>query len=103
MADRVESSASSPRWAATRGDRLTWRSWDEDECVVFSDLSGDTHLVNRVTAEVLRHLERAELDLPELARRVATALGTEPGADFETHLAQLLAHLDAIGLVEPVR
>jgi PqqD family protein of HPr-rel-A system len=86
----------------TRGARLLWSHWEGDEYVVFSDLSGDTHLVNQVTAEVLRQLEQAALETTDLARRVAKSLGTDSNQQFESSLERLLEHLDQIGLIEPV-
>jgi len=65
-------------------------------------VTGNTHLVNEVTAEVLRQLERSELELSALARDVARSLGTEPNEQFEDYIARLLAYLDQVGLVEPV-
>ena len=79
---------------------LLWRSWDDDEYVVYSAASGDTHLINEVTAEVLRQLERSELELSDLIRNVAEALGANPDRRIENYVGQLLVHLDEIGLVE---
>ena len=81
---------------------LLWQSWDDNEYVVYSTASGDTHLINEVTAEVLRQLERSELDFSDLARNVATSLGTELDQQTETSIARLLVYLDQIGLVESV-
>jgi PqqD family protein of HPr-rel-A system len=85
----------------TRGASLVWRNWDDDEHVVFCDASGDTHLVNDVTAEVLRQLERSERDFSDLVLRVAESFGAEPDERFETSVARLLVYLDQVGLVEP--
>ena len=90
------------RWVVNSDSRLIWKSWDSDEFVVYSTASGDTHQLNKVTAEVLRQLEHAALEFSDLARNVADALGAELDDQTETYVARLLAHLDQIGLVELV-
>ncbi len=101
MQHHAEISARRRRWGISREAPLLWRSWDDDEYVVYSSASGDTHLINEVTAEVLRQLERSELAFSDLVHNVAQTLGTEPDEQIETHVARLLVYLDQIGLVEP--
>ena len=100
MQHHAEISARRRRWGISREAPLLWRSWDDDEYVVYSSVSGDTHLINEVTAEVLRQLERSELAFSDLAHNVAKTLGAEPDEQIETHVARLLVYLDQIGLVE---
>lgn len=69
---------------------------------MYSPASGDTHLVNDVTAEVLHQLERSEKAFPDLIASVALGLRAERDERFERYVARLLVHLDRIGLVEPV-
>ena len=102
MPHDVETSARRKRWVITRGAPLLWQSWDDDEFVVYSTASGDTHLINEVTAEVLCQLEFSEMDFSDLARNVANSLGTELDQQTETSVARLLVYLDQIGLVESV-
>ena len=101
MPHHVESSARRTRWSITRGAPLVWKSWDDDEYVVYSPASGDSHLINRFTAEVLRQLEHSDLELPDLSSTVARSLGIELDPKTETYIARLVAYLDRIGLVEP--
>ena len=103
MQHEFEISAHRKRWVATSDFPLIWRNWDADEYVVYSIASGDTHLLNEVTAEVLRQLERSVVDFPDLARNVANSLGTELNQQTETYVAKLLVYLDQIGLVESVK
>ena len=86
-------------WTLRPGARLLWRSWDDDEYLVFDDASGDTHLVNGVTACILELLEQANLEPADAAGRVAGSLGVDPDA-LAPHLGPLLDHLERIGLVE---
>ena len=103
MQHEFEISAHRKRWVATSDFPLIWRNLDADEYVVYSIASGDTHLLNEVTAEVLRQLERSVVDFPELARNVANSLGTDLDQQTETYVAKLLVYLDQIGLVESVK
>ena len=100
MPHDAETSARRKRWVVTRGASLLWKSWDDNEYVVYSTASGDTHLINNVTAEVLRQLERSDLEFSDLARNVAQSLGLNP--QIEAYVARLVVYLDQIGLVEPV-
>lgn len=98
----AETSAQHKRWVVSGEVPLLWQSWGDNEHIVYSAASGDTHLVNEVTAEVLRQLERSELDFADLALNVANSLGTELDQQTETSVARLLVYLDQIGLVESV-
>ena len=87
------------RWKIRQGEALLWHTWDDDEFLVYDTRTGDTHLVNRVTSEVLRLLQSPRA-LAELVRLLAEALEVEHTAPFEMNITNLLAHLDRIGLVE---
>jgi len=100
MPPNEESSVRRPSWAVV-DPPLHWRSWDKREYVVYHSASGDTHLLNHVTAEVLRKLERSQMGSHELAGEVATALDCDLDEEFETYIERLLMHLDRIGLVIP--
>ena len=102
MPHDVEASARSGRWVVSKDAPLIWRSWDDGEYVVYSATTGDTHLLNEVTAEVLRQLERSDLEFSDLARKAAKSLGVELDPQLESHVAGLLSYLDQIGLVEAV-
>lgn len=97
-----ESTARASAWESGPST-LLWRSFDHDEFVVFHVASGDTHLINAVTARVLETLQATPLGFDELTRRVAEGLGVEVDGPFEATMAKLLAHLDEIGLAGAVR
>lgn len=89
---------SSPIWRLAPGQRLVHRCHD-GECVLFNDLSGDTHLVDELTLGLLQALGEA----PQSAGELAGADSLEP-ADPDTLAAldELLASLAALYLVEAV-
>lgn len=86
-------------WSVNRAHELLWRSWGPGEFVVYHRESGETHLLNAVTAFVLRTLRSEPLTCSELADRAADEFGPEfdePEKELET----LLGHLDRLGLVD---
>ncbi len=86
---------SSPIWRLAPGQRLVHRCHD-GECVLFNDLSGDTHLLDDLTLGLLQALGEAPQSTSALA-------GGDP-ADPDTLAAldELLASLAALYLVEAV-
>ena len=93
-------SASDLEWALAEGSRLHWISWD-DECVVFDEGSGDTHLLDFLTAEVLKVLEQSRGPVPALVGRVAARLDLDPDADLERRIREAMERFREAGLVEP--
>lgn len=69
---------------------LLVRAWD-DETVVYHRESGDTHLVDGLTAHVLQCLEITPLGEAD----IAACLDVEPGPE----LTALLTRLEASGLI----
>jgi PqqD family protein of HPr-rel-A system len=89
----------SPTWRLVPGQRLQYRCW-EDECVLYNDLSGDTHLLDELALAVLEELQAAPRSAAQLA--AAFELAPDPGADGDDGalLATLLDDLAALQLVE---
>ena len=88
-------------WQVRRGAELVWKTWDDEEFLLYDASTGDTHLVNRVTREALRLLENAPRPASELVRGVAEACGVDAAPELEVSMANLLRYLDQVGLVEP--
>ena len=59
-------------WRLAPGQRLLHRCWD-GECVIYNDLSGDTHLLDEFTIELLRLLQA----VPQTAPSLAVSLGLD--------------------------
>lgn len=87
-------------WTARSADHV-WRSWDDEEIVVFHVPSGATHLLNRVSAMVLRHLEDRSLTVAELTSRLAQSLDCDADDELRVYVEQLLGGFDRLGLAEP--
>ncbi len=54
------------RWGLPEDVGLLWKSWDE-EVIVFNQASGQTHLLDALSAEVLRELEQRPRTIIDLA------------------------------------
>lgn len=78
-------------WKLCDGQQLRHRQWDA-ECVLYNDLSGDTHLLQADTMIVLLALRAGPADHRALAQRLDAT---------EHDMAQLLAALALLALIEP--
>ena len=90
------------QWRIIGGDALEFRRWDADEVVVYNSLSGDTHLLDSSTAEILLMLRHEVLDMLSLARLLARKWRCEPTTDFLDELEMTLSDMHALSLVERV-
>ena len=98
----------SRRWRVPNGIVLRRRIWD-DEGVVYHPLSGETHLLNVTAIVVLDLIEAGPRSVPGLVdalierNEAAEDADDDPGAraTMTEQVAELVGHLDALGLVEP--
>lgn len=88
------------RWSLFSPDYLVWRTWDEDEHVLYHTCTGDTHILSDVAAELLDLLEVKDLTSLELSNLCAATFGIEPDESFRQHVAEALKQFDDLGLVE---
>jgi PqqD family protein of HPr-rel-A system len=88
----------SPIWRLAPGQRLLYRCWD-GECVLYNDLSGDTHLLDEFALALLEQLQGA----PQAAAQLAAAFGLDPAAPYDEGagmLDDILGDLAALHLVD---
>jgi PqqD family protein of HPr-rel-A system len=84
-------------WRLMPGQRLRSRSWDGEEFVLYNNLSGDTHLLDAASIEVLNALQRGAAGTAGLA----AALQLDSSAPAElAQLEELLDELRALNLVQ---
>ena len=90
----------SQRWRVPDGVVLRRRIWD-DEGVVYHPLSGETHLLNVTAIVVLDLIEADPRSVPGLVDALIER--NDPGEReiMAEQVAELVSHLDALGLVEP--
>jgi PqqD family protein of HPr-rel-A system len=92
--------APSSRWQVSPGYAIRAHKW-EDGYTVFHGGSGDTHLLDHFTGQILSSLLRQPMSLDDLARSVAG----EPLAQLDDSTAHALdsavAALHRVHVVEP--
>lgn len=84
-------------WRLSAGQRLRRRQWD-DECVLYNDLSGDTHLIGADALQLLLALQERPADAGALARALLAAGLAEDAGEVPA----LLDQLERLALVEVV-
>lgn len=83
-------------WRLAPRQQLARRCWD-DECVVFNDVTGDSHLLGAEAVTILLHLATQPATEHSLQLLFGPALAPEDQQDFE----QLLHQLGKLNLIEP--
>ena len=87
-------------WRLTSPAPLPVRVWD-GEVVVYNPLSGDTHLLDIVTGELLQLIIAGPATVAALREAAATLLEVPDDDRLGQHVGQALAALDELGLIEP--
>ena len=88
--------SSPPIWRLAPGQRLVHRCHD-GECVLFNDLTGDTHLLGQDVLDVLGALR----DMPRTAAGLAQDASADLDPEWRAELDELLADLAALDLIAP--
>ena len=87
-------------WRITVGRALPFRAWDGDY-VVYNPLSGNTHVLDIVTGEVLTTIMAGNVRGGDLCRRVADFLEVPNDPSVAEQVGKILIALDRLGLIEP--
>jgi len=75
------------------------RYW-EDECVVYNQLSGETHLVDGVGAEIFKLISEKSSTRAQLLQNIQSVFELETDSDIEGLLDNLILEYQKLGLVE---
>jgi PqqD family protein of HPr-rel-A system len=86
-------------WQLADPDLVVRRWPDEPECVVFSPLSGEVHLLNLPALALLESLGRSSRSTTQLAQALARTSGEDD--EWLAGLLDALTMLDRAGLIEP--
>lgn len=89
----------SPLWQISPGQQLASWGWD-DEFVLYNNLSGDTHLLDADSIELLALLQRGPASIDGLVDHLRESIGPDDAAALPDTLAVLLAQLKKLYLVE---
>jgi PqqD family protein of HPr-rel-A system len=88
------------RWRIGAGESISLRCWDGD-FVVYNPLSGNTHVLDIVTGEILRAIMARTMSESELCTHVASFLEVPNDAGVAEHVGRIVATLDRLALIEP--
>lgn len=88
-------------WRITQGCELCWRSWNE-EFVVYNSGSGDTHLLDLLSAEILKKIEEAPVSSKALEEWVAGEVAADSIPEISGYVSKLLLQLHSLALIEAV-
>ena len=86
-------------WRITPGQALRHREW-RGEVVLYNDLSGDTHLLDESALHLLHTLQDGPASERALAESMRLAFEADDGEVDDASVAQLLATLAALALIE---
>lgn len=87
-------------WRIAHGQTVRMLAW-QHECVVFNDLSGDTHLLGAAAATVLCALQAGPAGTAVLAATLAASLSLPLDAQLRDEVDALLDELAQFFLIEP--
>ena len=73
----------------------------EGEYIVFNPFSGKTHYLDTVASRVLMAVLQGPSSIEDVSRGVAGFLEVDDGRELRGLVAETLARLDELGLIEP--
>jgi PqqD family protein of HPr-rel-A system len=79
--------------------KVIFKHWS-DGVVVFNVDSGNTHLLNPVTARILKTFAEQPADVVQLARHLASQDDIDADDELIAELEKVLIQLDEMGLIE---
>jgi PqqD family protein of HPr-rel-A system len=92
-------STSPIKWKAS--PTLQWHSWG-DEYAIYNTASGDTHILDLISGQILAILEKQALDIQSLIKASESNLGFASNAALTDHIKQLMIQFHDFSLIEPV-
>ena len=88
-------------WKFCAGAELLIRQWDDDElCVVYQPLSGDTHLIDLLSMEILHLVKLRDRTVGDLLAEICPDLTDEPLVEASQQLVAALDKLRQMGFVD---
>ena len=107
MSDSKTPNTPGRAWQISADRRLHWRCW-QDEAVVYNDTSGDTHLLDPLSAEVLSLLDQTDQSIrcEDIARQIAAAMNMDEQSadiDFLGRVEGVIDNFYRLELIVPAR
>jgi PqqD family protein of HPr-rel-A system len=75
------------------------RYWD-DECVIYHQLTGETHLVNGIGAEIFKLISEKTATRTQLLENLDSVFELESNFDVEGFLDNLILQYQKLGLLD---
>ena len=88
------------RWRIADAESLAWRELD-DELVLRNDLTGSTHLLDSLGAELLLTLLRAKMPLTSAELAAMLASEGEAPQEISPSIEAMLSEFQRLGIAEP--
>jgi len=82
-----------------KGNGVFCRFWDE-ECVIYNQLTGETHLVDGMGAELFKLISEKTTTRALLLQNIQSVFELETDSDMEGLLDNLILEYQKLGLVE---
>ena len=89
-------------WCVPLPSTLHWEGWGE-QVALYDERSGETHLLNKLTAAGLQELCTRAMNSTELCKFLADRFETQCNEHFMKQIEALLVQFEQLGLVENVR
>lgn len=89
-------------WHVSKQAQLTIEEWD-DSAVVYSSLSGETHLLNSLACEILKLLQVESGTIATLIGKVCVIFEVEDKVDLEQQIGKLIGDFENLGLIESIQ
>lgn len=78
---------------------IRFRFWDDD-CVIYNQLTGETHLVDGVGAEIFKLVSEKKATRSHLLQNMQSVFELETDSDMEELLDNLVQEYQKLGLLE---
>lgn len=86
-------------WQVASNADLLWHVWD-DETVVYHRRSGDTHILNPLSAVVLEFLDQRAATCSQIVEHVADYFELKADDELLQKMEECLSRFDQVGLIE---
>ncbi len=87
-------------WSIAAEREISLRYWDGDS-IVFSPLSGETHILDIASGRVLKRITDQPATVEDIRSELAVFLEVENDAELANAVEKILTRLEDAGLIEP--
>lgn len=89
-------------WKISSDNGLSWRCWD-GEYVVFNPASGNTHLLDIASGQVLMTLVAEPTETSRIQEQLAGFLEVDRDDRLVAAVSEILTRLEGLELIEPAK